>query len=144
MRQALNDKHSASINAQVSAEGILNLTIDGRLDSNTTGKLWREAMLAVGRTSLNQVIVDASGINYCDGSGIALFVKLREIQEKAGGRFEIRGFASEFQRLLDLFPPSEFKDRKIEEPEPVSLPEEVGQAAVGFWEDIGTHIVFIG
>ncbi len=141
MRQVLNDKHFASINAQVKEGGNLNLTIDGRLDSNTTGKLWREAMLAVEHTSPKQVIVDASGINYCDGLGIALFVKLREIQEKAGGKFGIRSFASEFQKLLDLFPPGEFKDQKIEEPEPVSMPEEVGRATVGFWEYIDAHII---
>lgn len=144
MSYATEEKSSASINAQVNEKGILNLTIDGRLDSNTTGKLWREAVLAVEHTSPKQVIVDASGINYCDGSGIALFVKLREIQEKAGGKFEIRSFASEFQKLLDLFPPSEFKDQKIEEPEPVSVPEEVGRATVGFWEGISAHLTFIG
>ncbi|MGE5405827.1 MAG: hypothetical protein ACM3SR_11605 [Ignavibacteriales bacterium] len=70
MRQALNDKHFASINAQVKEGGILNLTIDGRLDSNTTGKLWREAMLAVEHTSPKQVIVGASGINYVMVQGL--------------------------------------------------------------------------
>jgi anti-anti-sigma factor len=101
----IKEKPYSSISAQVKERGILNLTINGRLDSNSTGKLWREAMVAVEHTSPKQVIVDASGISYCDGSGIALFVKLREIQEKTGGKFEIRSFASEFQKLLDLFPP---------------------------------------
>jgi ABC-type transporter Mla MlaB component len=41
----------------------------------------------------NEVVVDASGIGYCDVSGIALFVRLRELQEKGGGRFEIRNLA---------------------------------------------------
>lgn len=70
MSYATEEKSSASINAQVNEKGILNLTIDGRLDSNTTGKLWREAMLAVEHTSPKQVIVGASGINYVMVQGL--------------------------------------------------------------------------
>jgi phospholipid/cholesterol/gamma-HCH transport system permease protein len=144
MNYALKDKPSASINAQVKEEGILNLSIDGRLDSYTTGKIWKDATVAIEQTSPKNIIVDASGINYCDGSGIALFVKLRQIQEKAGGKFEVQNFASEFQKLLDLFPPGEFKEPEIEKPKPSTLPEEVGKATVGFWEDVSAHIIFIG
>src|SRR3972149_6353702 len=144
MSYAHKDKLSASINTKVNEEGILNLSIDGRLDSYTTGKVWKEAILALERSSPKKIIVDASGINYCDGSGIALFVRLRELQEKTGGKFEVHGLSSEFQQLLDLFPPTEFQEPEVEKPKAASLPEEVGQATVGFWEDVSAHIIFIG
>ena len=144
MSYAPKDKHSASINTQVNEEGILNLSIDGRLDSYTTGEVWKEAILALEHSSPKNIIVDASGINYCDGSGIALFVRLRELQEKTGGKFEVRDLADDFQRLLDLFPPGEFKEPEVEKPKAASLPEEVGQATVGFWQDVSAHIIFIG
>ena len=41
----------------------------------------------------SSVTVDASEIDYCDGSGIALFVHLRNLQRKAGGQLEIHGCA---------------------------------------------------
>ncbi len=144
MSYAHKDKPSASINTKVNEEGILNLSIDGRLDSYTTGKVWKEAILALEHSSPKNIIVDASGINYCDGSGIALFVRLRELQEKTGGKFEVHGLSSEFQQLLDLFPPTEFQEPEVEKPKAASLPEEVGQATVGFWEDVSAHIIFIG
>ena len=144
MSYAHKDKLSASINTKVNEEGILNLSIDGRLDSYTTGKVWKEAILALEHSSPKNIIVDASGINYCDGSGIALFVRLRELQEKTGGKFEVQGLSSEFQQLLDLFPPTEFQEPEVEKPKAASLPEEVGQATVGFWQDVSAHIIFIG
>ena len=144
MSYAPKDKPSASITNKVNDEGILTLTINGRLDSYTTAKIWQNATLAIGHSSPKKIIVDASGINYCDGSGIALFVKLRQFQERTGGEFEVRNFASEFQKLLDLFPPGEFKEPEVEKPKAASLPEEVGQATVGFWQDVSAHIIFIG
>ncbi len=51
------------------APGVLGVKIIGRLDSTNTGNIWRETNLDFGRTSPKQVIVDASEIEYCDGSG---------------------------------------------------------------------------
>ena len=144
MSYAPKDKLSASINTQVNEEGILNLSIDGRLDSYTTGEVWKEAILALEHSSPKKIIVDASGINYCDGSGIALFVKLRQFQERTRGEFEVRDLADDFQCLLDLFPPGEFKEPEEEKTKPTGLPEDVGRATVGFWEDVSAHIIFIG
>ena len=144
MSYAPKDKLSASINAQVNKQGTLTFTIDGRLDSYTTGNIWEKATSAVKNSSPKNIIVDASGINYCDGSGIALFVRLRELQEKTGGKFEVQGLSSEFQQLLDLFPPKEFQEPEVEKPKAATLPEEVGQATVGFWQDVSAHIIFIG
>ena len=144
MSYAPKDKLSASINAQVNKQGTLTFTIEGRLDSYTTGNIWEKATSAVKNSSPKNIIVDASCINYCDGSGIALFVRLRELQEKTGGKFEVQGLSSEFQQLLDLFPPKEFQEPEVEKPKAASLPEEVGQATVGFWQDVSAHIIFIG
>jgi len=60
------------------APDVLRVKIIGRLDSMTTDNIWRKTNLELDRTSLKRVIVDASGIEYCDGSGIGCF----------GGRLE--------------------------------------------------------
>jgi phospholipid/cholesterol/gamma-HCH transport system permease protein len=133
-----------SIEIQKKEGEILNLKIAGRLDSYTTGRAWSETLSALKSSSPRQVVVDASEVSYCDGSGVALFIKLRELQEKAGGRFEVKSLASEFQQLLDLFPAQEFKEPSAEKPKDITLPEEVGEATVGLWQEIRANISFIG
>ena len=52
-------------------DGVLAMAIAGRLDSSTTGRIWRQATEAVAAAKAPSVIVDAAGVDYCDGSGIA-------------------------------------------------------------------------
>ncbi len=142
MHQKMNSPHLC--NAQVNEEGTLTFLIDGRLDSYTTGEVWRDAIQAVKDTSTKQIVVDASGINYCDASGIALFVELRQLQKEGGRKFEVRGLASEFQQLFDLFPPEGSQKPEIEKPKPTSLPKEVGRATVNIWGEILANLTFVG
>jgi phospholipid/cholesterol/gamma-HCH transport system permease protein len=82
-------------------DGVVAIAIEGRLDSNTTGRIWRQATETVATAKARSVTVDASQVDYCDGSGIALFVHLRNVQRKAGGQLEIHGLRPEFQGLLE-------------------------------------------
>ena len=64
---------SSSFHTNMIAPDVLGVKIIGRLDSMSTGNIWRETNLELYRTSPKRVIVDASGIEYCDGSGIGCF-----------------------------------------------------------------------
>lgn len=57
---------------------------------------------------------------------------------------EIRGLAPEFQSLLDLFNPTEFKEGYHKLPTPEHLPEQIGQAAVDLWKDSKALVAFVG
>lgn len=103
-------KNAVSLKAQVSGVGTLTITIEGNLDSTTTGKVWKEATEAVERSSPNKLVIDASKIDYCDGSGIGLLVEFHRRQKQAGGEMEIRGLKPEFQQLLNLFDPTKFEE----------------------------------
>jgi phospholipid/cholesterol/gamma-HCH transport system permease protein len=144
MSYTAKEKASASINTQVTEEGILNLSIDGPLDSYTTGDIWKKAVQIIEQTSPKRIVVDASGINYCDGAGIALFVKLRQLQEGAGRKFEVRNLDIDFQQLLDLFPSGEIGKQELQKPASESLPEEVGRATANILDEIRANITFIG
>ena len=123
---------------------MLTLTIHGRLDSQTTGTIWREASQVIKETSPNRIVVNASGIDYCDGSGVGFLLELRRQQTRRGAEIEIRGLASAFQDLLDLFDPREFEKVEREERKPINVAEETGRATVRIWEDIRTLITFVG
>lgn len=144
MESSHNNHGSASFHADVSREGVLTLTIGGRLDAHTTGSVWRKAAQIIGPGRPSRIVVDASRIEYCDGSGIGLFVELRVRQLCAGGDVDIHGLAEEFQTLLDQFDPLEFEKCERKEPPAVSIPEEAGRATVRILQDIRAIIAFVG
>jgi phospholipid/cholesterol/gamma-HCH transport system permease protein len=126
---------------------LLRLIFTGRLDSNTTGTVWRRATAAVSRGKAQSVIVDASGVDYCDGAGIALLVQLRMLQSKSGGSLRIDGLRPEFAGLLDdaspeVFSPPARADREVSRPRAFAV--EIGEATVEVWRDIQILVSFVG
>jgi len=144
MESYVNDSNLSSITSQVNSDGSLQLNIAGRLDSNTTGKIWRQAKNEVEKNSPRNLVIDASGINYCDGAGIALLFELQLHQQKAGKEIEIRGLANEFQQLLDQFKAGEFIEAELEIPGPSNIFEKVGRSSLDILQDFKANISFLG
>ena len=80
---------------------VLEIGIEGRLDSFTTSSIWRKASDTVAAAKTSTVLLNASNIDYCDGSGVALLIQMRQQQLRSGGRFEIRGLQPEIQALVE-------------------------------------------
>jgi phospholipid/cholesterol/gamma-HCH transport system permease protein len=124
--------------------GILRIIIEGRLDSSTTGTIWRDAMDIVAVAKVPQVLFDGSRIDYCDGSGIALIAQLRDQQQRTGGSFEVRGLRPEFGAILEEWEPIDLaavEDHAAEHP---SFVEQVGRAIVDLGQDIRVLVGFVG
>src|SRR5215475_10779940 len=117
-------------------DGVVNIAIEGRLDSSTTGQIWRKATEMVTAAKARSVIVDAAAVDYCDGSGIALFVHLRNLQHEAGKQLEIHGLRPEFQGLLEESDLGDLKNLQGRRRRKTNIAEDVGRAVVGVWEDI--------
>jgi phospholipid/cholesterol/gamma-HCH transport system permease protein len=139
-----SNREGVSIHAQVTEHEVLVLTVRGRLDSMTTGHAWRVMMKTLKQSSPKGVLVDATGVDYCDGAGIGLLVALRGQQKRRGGDFEIRGLQTEFQDLLNLFDPAVVE--RLESASPISpgVVEEIGRHTLGVLEDIYIIIGFVG
>src|SRR5262249_46341235 len=112
----------------------------GRLDSETTGTVWRKAFKTLDQTRARLKTLDATGVDYCDGAGIGLLVELRR---RGGPEVEIRGLAGQFRPLLDLFPPAPV-DSLAPKHEKPSMAEEAGRATMAILRDVGKQITFIG
>jgi phospholipid/cholesterol/gamma-HCH transport system permease protein len=136
--------HSSSIHTSMIAPGILGVKIIGRLDSMSTGNIWRETNKQLDRTLPKRVILDASEIEYCDGSGIGYMFGLRQRQEKNGGDIEIRGLHEDFQQLLDLFDPSEFEESTDIQPGPINFFEKIGRSTCKICEEAYALVEFVG
>lgn len=124
--------------------GRFKLILTGRLDSDTAGALWRRAVAAVKDSKASTVVIDAAGIEYCDGAGVALFSQLHRLQSEKGGSLEITGLKSEFAALMSGWDPvgagAETPDRSRKVP----LAVEIGRATVEIWRDIHTLVAFVG
>lgn len=144
MNNALPDTDPVSLNTEIIEEGSLKLIINGRLDSSSTGKVWREALLSIDKSSPKRVIVDASGVNYCDGTGIGFLFNLQLKQAERGEVFEIRGLAGEFQQLFDQFKPADFVKADIEGLEASNVFVNVGRETIDIFRGTAANISFLG
>jgi len=124
--------------------GSLKLTIKGRLDADTVGPIWSEAAKKLSDTKPSLLEVDAAGIEYCDGTGAALLLHLKQSQEKEDRQFLIEGLRPEFEQLIRIFDPGQISKQL---PEVFSLKrfvEKVGVLGCQFWRDAKTQISFLG
>jgi phospholipid/cholesterol/gamma-HCH transport system permease protein len=135
---------SVRLRAGAVRDGVVAIAIEGRLDSNTTGRIWRQATETVANAKARSVTVDASQIDYCDGSGIALLVHLRNLQRKAAGQLEIHGLRPEFQGLLEESDLGDLEQLESQRRPKTNLAEDVGRAVVGFLADTRSLIGFVG
>jgi len=136
--------NTTTLSTGTNEQGDVTITIVGRLDSTSTSSIWQKAMDALEAATAKRVVIDTSGVDYCDGTGIGLLVELHLRQRKAGGELEIMGLRTEFQRLMDMFDPAEFEKPQIEKPHKTRLPEEVGRATLTVWDNISSQISFLG
>lgn len=125
-------------------KGNLKIVIQGRLDADSVGPIWSEAVKKLSDTKPSLLEVDAAGIEYCDGTGAALLLQLKQKQEKENRQFLIEGLRPEFEQLIKIFDPGQISEHL---PETFSLKrfiEKVGNTGCQVWNDIKTQISFLG
>ena len=132
----------ASLAVTDQRDGRRTLALSGRLDATTIRGLWDAARKAVADAPGKPIVVDASGVDYCDGAGAALLVDL--LRQKRDGRVEVANLEPGFEALLKQFDPK-LLDHDLD-PEPPRRPviEEIGVAAAGLWKDIRAQVEFVG
>jgi phospholipid/cholesterol/gamma-HCH transport system permease protein len=118
------------------------LTMSGRLDASTIRDLWRQALRAVKDSRGRRIVVDASGVDYCDGAGIALLVDLQ--RQRPAGEVAIENLKPRFETLLRQFDPARLGQDLDPEPRRHSSIVEIGIIAAGIGRDMREQIAFIG
>ena len=135
---------SAELREARDASGARVLALSGRLDAQSTGSLWRRAMALAAASGGGSLVVDASGLEYCDGSGAALLVALRERLERAGGRFALRGLQPDLEALVRSLEPTRPGPVAAAPARRASPALVVGRASVAVWDDLRAQIAFVG
>ncbi len=99
-------------------------------------------MLSQGKP--RRLVIDASGVSYCDGAGVAFLIDLQQLQIRTGGDATIQGLQEEFRRLLDIYGDISINRPPGRRREPLSIIEQVGKAAVELWRDLQALLTFVG
>ena len=91
------------------ADGRRVLALTGRLDATTLPGLWDAARRAAAETPRRPLVIDAAGVEYCDGAGAALFVDL--LRQTREGKVEVANLRPAFAALLKQFDPDGARTR---------------------------------
>ena len=122
----------------------LSLKISGHLDSYTIGDIWQQSVGAIQEVLPKVLTIDAASIEYCDGSGIGLFIELNTRLLKAGGKCEIKNLKDEFQKLLDAYEPQKPFEITSQEKAYIHPIASLGITFVEFLKNIKEQITFMG
>jgi len=134
----------ASIDCQRLDKNKLKLVITGRLDTEAAGRLWPQTLRRVTKAAPEVLVVDAGGMDYCDGAGMALLLQLKRMQERKAGTIRIDGLRTEFEQLLTLFDPGEVPGPWPKPNSFVAVTDNIGWTTVRLFEDFKAHVSFIG
>jgi phospholipid/cholesterol/gamma-HCH transport system permease protein len=136
--------NDATLTVERKSADELFLTISGQLNADGTAALWARTVALLSREKPARVTVEASGIAYCDGTGISLLLEIERSLLALDGKCTIEGLRPEFRDLLEQFTPADFAKIGREIPRPCCLPTETGAAAVRTWQTMRALISFVG
>ena len=133
-----------SIDYQIPDKDKLKLVIKGKLDAETTSRLWPQVFSKIDEMNPQMLNVDAVGIDYCDGAGIALLLELKHRQEQNNRQMLMIGLKSEFEQLMTLFEPGKLIKPDRERASFVRFAENVGKATFNLLQDLKSQVSFTG
>ena len=135
---------SATFTSDQNADGTVTVTLKGHLDSITTGQIWRKNIPVLVKEKPKKLVVDASGLVYCDGSGTGFLMELKRSQLLHGSSFELRGLADEFLHTFNLFDPEEFSTPLNRNVEKTPIIQRFGQRLLNFLREEYEVISYLG
>jgi phospholipid/cholesterol/gamma-HCH transport system permease protein len=132
------------VQSSLDSSRTLTVSLEGRLDARGTSLVWGAVFKKMRESSPEQLVIDASQIEYCDGSGISLFLELKRYQKERGKTWAMQGLAPEYQALLKLYTVSEFAGTVRHTAPPTNIAIEIGKVVVALWAEIWSFVTFIG
>ncbi|MFA6600024.1 MAG: ABC transporter permease [Candidatus Omnitrophota bacterium] len=98
--------HSAEIPLKLeqveNKDGILRVRLNGRLSAKTAGGIWEEGTELIRKTPMKEFVLDVSGLDYCDMTGIGFMRDLKASVETSKAVFRLDGLRAEYKNLFDL------------------------------------------
>ena len=130
---------------QIGPEGFARVVLRGHLDAQAVAVCWSnlERRLHVGK--IEALEVDASGLRFCDGAGLALLRYLNMGRMTPGATVSVLGLEEELEKLFRGFTIEDYEAfRPPSRTNSPSLPEEVGNAVAQAAADLREQVEFLG
>jgi phospholipid/cholesterol/gamma-HCH transport system permease protein len=144
MPAAAQDEQRAHAEVRFPSTGHAVVTLTGRLDANSTAATWDEVAAQLRTQPVREMEIDASGVDYCDVSGMSLLHQLQSGAMTPGAAITLRGLRPEFEPILRAMPtPAEFAANRPPEAKP-HLVEDVGRASRAMARDLLEELAFVG
>ncbi|MFO1325348.1 MAG: ABC transporter permease [Burkholderiales bacterium] len=133
---------AAALAISEAPDGRRVLALSGTLVADTIPDVWRKALAAMRDAGAAPVVVDAAGVDYCDGAGIALIVDL--LRQPHAVPVEVENLRPAYKALLTQFDPHRLEqDLDPEMPRRPAI-EEIGRTTAGVLRDMRVQIEFMG
>src|SRR5262245_35326705 len=133
----------ASFEIRSNRAGGPTVALSGRLNADSVAKLWRELDAALCKNPSPSLEVDASGLDQCDGAGLALLHFL-SMGGMSGAKATVRELRPEFTNLFQRFSAEDYQKNLPPPPGKVSMAKQVGDATVAACEDWKEELGFVG
>ena len=107
----------------VLSDGILNIHLSGVIDHHTVRKVRDEIDSEIYKGVVKQVVLDFSGVDFMDSSGLGLILGRYTKITDMGGRLTLRGLSDDIMKIIKLSGVEKFIP--IEKPEKPEKPDKV-------------------
>ncbi|MDT9682421.1 STAS domain-containing protein [Streptomyces sp. TRM76323] len=94
-------ERTLAITQQPGTSGSVLLRVEGELDHHTAGQL-REAFASVPFGTSRGVVVDLSGLEYCDSTGLTVLITAYHRATSAGSTLSIVGLRPGLERVFRI------------------------------------------
>jgi len=134
----------SNLSVQVRADKHATVFFRGCMDTNSIPKAWQVLAGGLRNRSIQSVHIDASALESCDATGIALVRYISLGKWNPGVAVTVGGLRPELQRLFDSFTPEDYERFRPKPPPTPHMAEEVGNVAAGLLDDLREQVSFVG
>jgi phospholipid/cholesterol/gamma-HCH transport system permease protein len=130
---------------QVSPDGCVRVVLRGRLDAQTAVACWNNLERNLRAKKIAILEVNASGLQFCDGAGLALLRYLNMGKMTPTATVSVLGLEAEIEKLFRGFTAEDYE--AFHTPARAKrnhLPEEVGNAVAQVSADLREQVAFLG
>ena len=130
---------------QVGPDGCARVTLRGRLDAHTAVTCWNVLERKLGTAKIKTLEVDAGGLRFCDGAGLALLRYLNMGEMTPGAAVSVLGLEPDLENLFLGLTSEDYEAfRSAARVRKHSLPEEIGESVSHAAADLRAQVAFLG